>query len=132
MTDLQKLQIRQLRNEGKSYSKIAAELGVSENTIKSYCRRNKIGKVAETPVCCANCNAALEHTAGVKRKRFCSAQCRIAWWNAHPQNVNQKAVYNFTCPVCGTPFTAYGNKKRKYCSHKCYIAFRFKAGDEHE
>lgn len=49
--------------------------------------------------------------------------------NAHPEAVKQKAVYTFTCPECGKEFTAYGNAKRKYCSHDCYIAARFKGGD---
>ena len=26
---------------------------------------------------------------------------------------------------CGRLFTAYGNKKRKYCSHRCYIEHRY-------
>ena len=33
---------------------------------------------------------------------------------------------------CGKPFTVYGNSKRKYCSHECYIRNRFKGGDDGE
>ena len=40
-----------------------------------------------------------------------------------------EGVYTFICPECGKEFTAYGNAKRKYCSHVCYIAARFKGGD---
>ena len=60
-----------------------------------------------------------------KRKVFCSAECRVRWWNAHPYMVNQKAVYHFVCAYCGKEFTAYGNNKRKYCCHACYIKDRF-------
>lgn len=65
-------------------------------------------------------------------EKFCSDNCRTAWWNAHPEKVNRRAVYHFTCAHCGKPFTAYGNAKRKYCSHACYIADRYKGGDGHE
>ena len=39
--------------------------------------------------------------------------------------VKRKAVYTFTCPACGKEFTVYGNSHRKFCSHACYIAYRF-------
>lgn len=44
--------------------------------------------------------------------------------------IYRKAVYAYTCAHCGKPFTAYGNKERKYCSHNCYISDRF--GEERE
>ena len=50
------------------------------------------------------------------------------WWTEHPERIRQKAVYEFICAKCGRAFTAYGNKKRKYCSHECYIADRFGGG----
>ena len=43
MTTAQKQRIEYLRGKGDSYAAIAADLGISENTIKSYCRRNNIG-----------------------------------------------------------------------------------------
>ena len=39
--------------------------------------------------------------------------------------VKRKAIYEYTCPTCGSAFTAYGNRHRKYCCHECYIADRF-------
>jgi len=81
---------------------------------------------------CPQCGALLTQTPGRKRVKFCSDNCRTAWWNAHPEKVNRKAVYHFTCAHCGKPFTAYGNTQRKYCSHACYIADRYKGGDGHE
>lgn len=50
------------------------------------------------------------------------------WWKEHPKMLNKKAVYTYTCAGCGRKFTAYGNSKRKYCSHACYIKDRFKGG----
>jgi len=46
MKYLQKEQITQMRSEGFSYAKIAAALGISENTVKSFCRRNNLGGAA--------------------------------------------------------------------------------------
>lgn len=42
MTDAQKENIRYLRGEGLGYRAIASRLGISENTVKSFCRRNFI------------------------------------------------------------------------------------------
>ena len=42
MTDNQKSQIIKLRAAGNGYGKIAQTLGISLNTVKSFCRRNDI------------------------------------------------------------------------------------------
>lgn len=73
------------------------------------------------PNCCRNCGKQLTQTPGRKPVKFCSDTCRTHWWNSHLDKVNRKAFYSFTCAHCGTPFTAYGNNHRKYCSHDCYI-----------
>jgi len=130
MTTAQTKRLIYLRSKGESYAKIAATLGISENTVKSYSRRNNLGAdyiseqiTAESDIC-ENCGRLLKHTRGAKRKRFCSDKCRLAWWNAHPEAVNRKAMYSFVCPTCGTKFEAYGNAKRKYCSRACFSAAR--------
>jgi hypothetical protein len=64
-------------------------------------------------------------TPAGRRKKFCSDECRVKWWNAHQNQVSRKAVYEFTCAYCGKSFTVYGNNHRKYCSHDCYIKDRF-------
>ncbi|MHB1652329.1 MAG: RNA polymerase subunit sigma-70 [Desulfitobacteriaceae bacterium] len=122
----QKEKIKQMRGEGFSYSKIAATLGISENTVKSFCRRHNLGGIgmgnanqADGVLCC-HCGMPLTHTVGAKQKRFCSDKCRMAWWNTHPEAVMRKALYPFTCAHCGTVFESYGNKKRRYCSRTCY------------
>jgi hypothetical protein len=81
--------------------------------------------------CCKQCGKLIKIIPKRKPKIFCSDECRAEWWNTHPENVQRKAVYHFTCAHCGKPFTAYGNKGRKYCCHQCYIADRF-GGDRHE
>ncbi len=133
MTDNQKAQIIKLRAAGNGYGKIAQTLGISSNTVKSFCRRNGVAgiraaKQTERQNCCPQCGKKLIQAEKQKPRRFCSDQCRQAWWNAHPEMVKQKAVYSYVCPTCGKPFTAYGNSRRKYCSHQCYVKARFQGG----
>lgn len=121
MTMKQKQQITAMRRSGVSYGKIAADIGISEGTVKSFCRRNNLSAVPEpNDGVCPHCGVPLVHIAKAKKKRFCSDQCRLAWWNAHPEAVNRKAIYKFTCGKCGATFESYGDKNRKYCSRACY------------
>jgi len=43
MNQQQKEKIIKMRRDGLSYSKISTALGISENTVKSFCRRNNLG-----------------------------------------------------------------------------------------
>ena len=139
MTEEQKTQIANLRGEGYGYVRIAQTLGISENTVKSFCRRKKLaGRAAASQVMpaavrdgnqfCLCCGKEVAQTPGRKEKKFCSDRCRNKWWNGHLDHVKRKANYEFICPQCKKKFTAYGNAKRKYCSHECYIAHRFGGG----
>lgn len=132
MTDEQKMQITSLREEGNGYKKIAQILGVSTNTVKSFCQRKNISGVT-VPVTgsesqCQCCGKAIKQMPGRKQRKFCSDPCRMKWWNSHLDQVQRKANYDFICPVCKKPFTSYGNANRKYCSHECYIEDRFGGG----
>ena len=114
----------------------AHAVGISPDYLTATALGDGAGMVVsnglEGKIFCLQCGALLTQTPGRKRVKFCSDNCRTAWWNAHPEKVNRRAVYHFTCAHCGKPFTAYGNAKRKYCSHACYIADRYKGGDGHE
>ena len=59
-------------------------------------------------------------------KKFCSDKCRMAWWNAHQDQVTRNAHYSFVCAQCGENFTVYGNASRKFCSRACYLTSRNK------
>ena len=49
MTEEQKSRIHLLRERGLGYIRVAQALGISENTVKSYCRRDKLtGKLEHT------------------------------------------------------------------------------------
>lgn len=141
MTDNQKAQIIKLRAAGNGYGKIAQTIGISVNTVKSFCCRNDInGDMAAVlsviltgeTTACENCGREIQQIAKRKKKRFCCDKCRNEWWNSHLDQVKRKAVYDFRCPCCGKEFHIYGDKRRKYCSHECYIADRFKGGDGDE
>lgn len=136
MTIDEKNRIIQMRKDGLGYGKIALELGISRNTIKSFCQRNELtGAVSAMPEItvtdaldekpCLNCGQPVRQNPGRKEKKFCCDACRNKWWNSHLSQVKRKAMYEFVCPACGKPFTAYGNQHRKYCSHECYIEDRF-------
>lgn len=140
MTNQQKEQITALRSQGYGYATIAKAVGLKKDTVVAFCRKMGLtgtkaadnSRIELDAGFCPQCGALLTQTPGRKRVKFCSDNCRTAWWNAHPEKVNRRAVYHFTCAHCGKPFTAYGNAKRKYCSHACYIADRYKGGDGHE
>lgn len=131
MTGIEKERVRQMRLEGISHSQIASGLGLSVNTVKSYCRRNAlpVGGVdsapTETTPHCEQCDKRLVQDPKRKAKRFCSDVCRYAWWNAHRNSVAKKTARKQTCAYCGGPFESYGYENRKYCSHACYIKDRF-------
>ena len=132
MTNEQKDLINSLRQQGFGYKRIAVQTGISENTVKSYLRRSRKTGPSVTEPCfieeahlCRFCGKTVPENPGRKEKKFCSDFCRNKWWNSHLDRVNRKAVYHFTCPVCGREFSAYGNRNRKYCSHGCYIEDRF-------
>lgn len=136
MDGFQKEQIRSLRSEGRSYAEIAKQIDVSRDAVISFCRRNGLQDIKK-PVNeitvtdgCRECGKPLVQIDGMKRRVFCSKDCRVKWWKEHPEQLNQKAVYQFTCPRCGKPFSAYCNSKRKYCSHSCYISDRFGGGTD--
>lgn len=126
MTNEQKEQIAVLRRQGYGYSKIAQTLSISENTVKSYCRRNGLCSDAlNNTAACKKCGKLIIIKEKCKPRQFCSDRCRVAWWNSHQRQSHAKTIYHFVCEKCGAPFESNGNKSRKYCSHDCYIAARF-------
>jgi DNA-directed RNA polymerase subunit RPC12/RpoP len=136
MEQQKKEQILALRGSGESCANIAGKLGLSVNTVKSFCRRNCVhmeakaatnvaATITDNKNACPYCGKKITLVSGRKPKKFCSDECRVRWWNSHAEQVKRKAVYQFKCAACGREFTAYGNANRRYCSHACYCADRF-------
>lgn len=126
MNKHEKEEIKKLRKKGLGYKRIAVILGLSHNTVKSYCRREKLKKeTIKKHDGCLLCNEKLIQKVGKKQKKFCSDICRMKWWNTHLNQVKRKSYSTHECLMCGETFKSYANKTRKYCSHRCYINFRF-------
>jgi len=133
MTGEQKLRIQEMRLQGTAFSQIADILGLSVNTVKSFCRRNSINACdasndtgnKDNKDACKHCGKSLKQTPKTKPKIFCGADCRYAWWNTHRNQPGRKASHVLTCAYCGEEFIDYGSRTRKYCGHSCYINARF-------
>jgi len=116
-----KEQIVSLRENGRSYAQIAETLNLSINTVKSYWRRNILSSdQAQSATRCLQCGSILKNAPGRKQRRFCSDNCRMSWWNNHPELVMRNLSRTFTCQACGTQFQGHGHRDRKYCSLTCY------------
>lgn len=126
-----KKQIVGYRAKCYGYKKISKLTGLSENTVKAFCRRNGLGGVRRVTrsnavrTTCLNCGANLKQTRGHRPRKFCCDSCRTIWWNSHLDAVERKTFYDFQCKYCGKMFTAYGDAHRKYCSFECYLKDRF-------
>lgn len=135
MTNEEKSRIAEMRKNGMGYKRIAQALGLSEGTIKTFCHRNGMASVSAEAVKtsspdvpqkpCQYCGAMIPQYPGRKEKKFCSDDCRNRFWNRNLAHVKRKSMSEYTCPSCGRPFSAYGKRNRKYCSHGCYITDRF-------
>jgi len=134
MNRYQKEQALALRRSDETCANIAKNLGLSVNTVKSFCSKNNTKSEAKNSIAveanadssiCPQCGNKITQASGRKPKKFCSDECRVLWWNSHSENVSRKALYSFKCASCGKEFTAYGNANRRYCSHPCYCKSRF-------
>lgn len=136
MTDTQAAQIKELRLKGAGYRSIASMLSLSRDTVRNYCKANGMDGFAQATVlnmkerlaegkACICCGKELVRSGAGRPRRFCSEKCRRQWWQAHPEAGKRMAVYMKVCTRCGIEFEAYGDNRRKYCSHNCYIKDRF-------
>ena len=148
MTNKEKNDILALRKDGYSLPRIAGELNIPFNTVKSFLYRWARSAAKKEPSAvgltsapaessphpaaarvyrpCLRCGKEVEQIPHRKEKKFCSAACRIRWWNENAGQSQGSRIAEKRCACCGKPFRAYGN--RKYCSHACYIAARFGKG----
>jgi uncharacterized protein YjcR len=130
VTESERSIIRRMREGGAPYTAIAGHLGISPNTVKSFCQRKDIKPQVElrpvSELCfCAQCGQPVAQPENRKQKRFCSDKCRSKWWNKHRQELSHKFAVITSCAHCGNRFESYPQEKRKYCCHACYIKARF-------
>ena len=126
--------IYDLKEKGLSYSKISKKTGISENTIKSFFRRENLknAREKEEGKNCKYCGKDLIQTKGHRQKKFCSDKCRTAWWKNPKSNLPKNSPYILKCKNCGKEFNSCGKKGRKYCDFECYIIDRFKRACAHK
>lgn len=123
MTSAQIEQVIRLQEAGKGYRTIASELGLSINSVKSWCRRHP---VEETPVNgCKQCSAPLIQFPGKRKRFYCSDRCRYLWWAAHPECGGHRVEYKHVCRYCGAEFTN-NRKAAEYCGRSCFAKARMK------
>ena len=135
MTETQAIQIRELRLQGAGYKAIASGVGLSRDVVRNYCKTHDLDGYAVEVVAntkeqggiCPWCSQVMRQPGTGRKRRFCSDTCRRRWWANHPEESQKQeaAFYEKTCVYCGRPFTRYGNKNNKYCSHKCYVRDRY-------
>ena len=131
MTSETKEKIILMRKSGLSYTDIGRILEMPTDTVRSFCTRNGVEagerKKEERPdtTRCRECGKEIVQNPKNKPKTFCCAACRVTWWEKHPDASVRKSANKIICPACGKEFFSYGNSKRKYCCHECYIADRF-------
>ena len=127
MTVAEKNYIIRYRQVGKSCTEIARALGLSVNTVKSFCQRNEIAPIEQATgtspgeTLCLCCGEKIKFQPHRKPKRFCSDACRLRWWHAHRDM--EKSAVDRRCLSCGRAFRS--SREQKYCSHACYIEARF-------
>ena len=132
MNDTQKRTIGELRMTGQGYKQIAEALGISVNTVKSYCLRSGLigfkasddAQAEEHQDTCRQCGTSLRQRPGVRKKVFCSDECRIRWWSKNRYRSVGTAIVIKRCEHCGSPFRSVVSAKRKFCVHACYVAHR--------
>lgn len=138
MNNYEKGKIKELRLKGMGYKGIANLLGLTRDSVRGFCKRNglegdscvvalNLEEKIKRNILCLCCEKPIKQNNQGRTRRFCSNKCRYKWWNENQDKRNKKetAIYKYTCPYCEKEFDVYGNKKRKYCSHNCYIKDRF-------
>lgn len=123
MTQEQKTLALYYREQQRTYREIGEKLGLSPDTVKTFCRRNRKQKeraVQKEGFQCKNCDAPIYPFPGKRESLFCSAACRTAYWRKH----NLLSLPPRHCAGCGTLLTG-GSIVKKYCCHACYIRHRF-------
>lgn len=127
LTESQKQQIFTMRRNGMGYRTVAAEMGLSRDVVRNFCRSNSIDGYAKNFVnktVCPTCGKVFVQpvTTG-RRRRFCSEQCRREYWKNHTDELKSIKYYH-VCACCGQVFQDR-NLEKKYCSHQCYVSDRF-------
>lgn len=119
LTEIQKQEIKKLRDLNIGYKTIAQKLGVSVGQVRHECSH-------QPKVVCLQCSQPIKQDPHRKEKKFCSDKCRITWWNHHKKIDRNPPKHTQVCEYCHQEFHCYKSKDSKYCSRKCYADARRK------
>lgn len=126
-------QIEFLRKQGFGYRQIALELGLSRDAVRYYCKTHDLAGNAKEAhenvkgILCPQCGKKLTQPQTGRKRLFCSTECRRKWWQTNRKLIPRPLgnCEETVCANCGKPILDYARKKRRYCSHECYIRDRF-------
>ena len=121
MTKKEKVTIYRLKRKGYTASNISKVTGVPYGTIRSMFSRHPEYKEEGVCQCCGK---HFEITIINPFKRFCSKECKQAFWNNNRKIEHRKSTVKQICPCCGKEFINYGIKEQIYCSRDCYHRMR--------
>ena len=112
MTSDQKAVVDLLRSRGRGYKYIASEIGVSENTVKSYCRRAPLPAASATDMATVSAKpAAPQHKANTP-----------VGVPAPVPPADQNPANTLPCRWCGKSVAQTpGRKEKLFCSEPCRV-----------
>lgn len=136
MTELERTQIRKLREHGMGHRTIAKYTGLQLSTVRYQANKVEIpGNAADEDLlekimkkeACAFCGEPIKSSWTGRKRRFCSDECRRSYWLLHDKEIKRSASATYTkiCPYCGKTFTVYGARNRKYCCHDHYVRYYY-------
>lgn len=127
MTQDKKNRIIELRNAGIGYGEIAKELNMEKSAVHKFCSRN-LNNASST--ICKCCGKKIVQIKKLKKRVFCSAECRNNWWNKNRNML--KISHVIKCLECGCEFDYGKHKEQKFCSFYCYNKHRSIGGEANE
>lgn len=120
MTPINELRIKNLREAGWGYKAIAEFCGLTRDEVRSHCTSHSLDSASTTQNhVCQWCGATLEGRSSLAH--YCSATCRHKAWEARQLKARPQH-----CLYCNKPFSSPTHARQKFCSHACYIAWRYK------
>lgn len=123
MNDFERKKAIELKEAGLGYGAIAKTLGLPKSTISSFLR------TLSRYTLCKCCGKKFIQPKGKRNKIFCSDKCRYKY--RYITNKGKEVITNYEveCIYCHKKFYSYKSLKRKFCSWKCYDAYRKGGGN---
>lgn len=131
LSEVQKMQIKELLKQAMSHHKIADILRLSYTDVSRYVKElmndnwaprddMNVREITTEEFICEWCGKIGWKNDIGRMQRFCCDRCRRVYWRYHRSTDR----YTKVCGYCGEQF--YTNSaKAKFCSHNCYMKNRF-------